>query len=194
LHDSVAGPLRAVESDEIEVLGDGTTAHRDYNVKVIQVRNILDVEVNRRATCYLVAGVLDRPKLMRFVKHDFHSCIVMTTAHVFGVGITHCVTVAGRAFEERLCEENLRFLVAVDAVQFQARAFFCLSPVYTGSQEAAEWVGIRVDSIHYACPGLCCGGTFADDIVRLTYEKNTNCEKHHMMMINFCITLGEIML
>jgi len=194
LHDSVAGPLRAVESDEIEVLGDGTTAHRDYNVKVIQVRNILDVEVNRRATCYLVAGVLDRPKLMRFVKHDFHSCIVMTTAHVFGVGITHCVTVAGRAFEERLCEENLRFLVAVDAVQFQARAFFCLSPVYTGSQEAAEWVGIRVDSIHYACPGLCCGGTFADDIVRLTYEKNTNCEKPHMMMINFCITLWEIML
>jgi hypothetical protein len=194
LHDSVAGPFSAVESNKIKVLGDGTTAHRDYNVKVIQVRNILDVEVDRRATCCLVAGVLDRPKLMRFVKHDFHSCIVMTTAHVFGVGITHCVTVAGRAFEERLCEENLRFLVAVDAVQFQARAFFCLSPVYTGSQEAAEWVGIRVDSIHYACPGLCCGGTFADDIVRLTYDKNTNNVNHHMMMMDFFSPLWRIIM
>ena len=171
----------------MQELGDGTTAHRDNNVEVIQVRNILYVEIDGGATCCLVTGVVDRPKVMWFVKHHFRSCIVLATAHVFGVGVTHCVTVAGRTFEERLCEENLRFLVTVDAVQFQARAFFCLRPEYAGSQQAAKRVGIRVDSIHYAGSGLCCWGTFADYIVRLTYDKKTVGVKHNSTKHNFRI-------
>jgi len=103
LHDSIAGPCSAVESDEMQELGDGTTAHRDNNVEVIQVRNILYVESDGGANCCLVTGVVDRPKVMCFVKHHFCSCIVLATAHVFGVDVTHCITVAGRTFEEWLC-------------------------------------------------------------------------------------------